>query len=137
MSTSTPHRNLWPDDIAVSSVVPPVAILREQATALANKTRGLIQGEVRQLVPSPDIRAAAPFNYAFRIVAPALGNYRYDLLSVYHDHHLYPLKVTYHPTGQDYQAESEDGFLDALRACFSTEETKRIISALLAQVETE
>ena len=38
--------DLWPDDIAVTSLQVPVTILRQQATLLGEKTKNLVEGEV-------------------------------------------------------------------------------------------
>ncbi|MBN9121634.1 MAG: hypothetical protein J0I06_21225 [Planctomycetes bacterium] len=58
--------DLWPADIVVD-VVPPVAILNEQAEALAKKTQGIVKGEVRSNTTDQFEQLS------FDLVAPAVG----------------------------------------------------------------
>lgn len=123
-------RNLWPADLGVSSLVPPVAILKEQAKFLSQSTKGFLEGEV--VTRTERGRNARPFLHEFRIRAPALGDYRYELFDVRHDFGLYPLSVRFFPTAEEFEASSEDEFLPVLRNVLSHPETRRVISALLA-----
>jgi len=114
-----------------------VAILREQGEALERKTRGLLVGEVKSR-PERHPRGGRgyPFLHEFRIRAPAFEDYRYKLLDVRHDFDLYPLSVRYGPTDEEYTADSEAEYLELLGNLFSHAETRRIIDALLLQIET-
>lgn len=128
-------RNLWPEDIAVSEVVAPVSILKDQASLLGERTKNLVEGRVtqRERFRKPD------FVYDFYIVAPALNNYRYRLFSISHDVEFYPLAIdesgVFDADGRDFevQASNEEEFLEALATIFSSERTKGIISSLIAQ----
>lgn len=149
---ATQIRDLWPSDIPASAITPPIAILREQAQLLSKKTHGLLLGEiasttVRGPMSRPlegsgaemlgqALRTAYGLNmlHTFHIVAPALDNYRYALLSVRHDYYLYPAVLSFHPTGQDITANSEDEFQEQLAALLAHEETMRVLGSLLAQV---
>jgi hypothetical protein len=98
-------QDLWPDDIAVLDTKPPTTILKEQATLLGEKTKNIITAEVEQIDHmniflthdengkdmGKDIKIK--FGYNFYIVAPALGNYRYELFSLYYDIEMYPLYI--------------------------------------------
>lgn len=133
MSTSTPHRDLWPDDLGAIGVLPPVAILREQGELLAKKTKGLVEGCV---VSRPERgRAASPFMHEFFLRVPAFGDYRFGLFDVRHDFEFYPLSIRFSPTDEELIANSEEDFLERLRELFSRPETRQIIDALLAQVQ--
>ncbi|NJM27682.1 MAG: hypothetical protein HC856_04560 [Pseudanabaena sp. RU_4_16] len=44
--TDTKIESLWPDDFGPIEVIPPVAILRQQAYILGQKTRNILEGEV-------------------------------------------------------------------------------------------
>ena len=146
-------KDLWPSDIATHRVKSPVVILREQASLLGKKTSNIIQAEVQMLLTSAD--ADNEFGYAFFIVAPALNNYRYQLLTVWHQVDLYPVQIfvegqileelgsgvqieheynQHSPEDIPYIAvDSEEQFLDNLAKVFGSSKTKRVITALLSQ----
>jgi hypothetical protein len=75
------------------------------------------------------------FAYSFAINVPALDNYRYHLLTVEHAMHLYPATIEYAPAREKSVARSEKEFIDVLGNLLQRRETKRIIEALLAQIE--
>ncbi|MBI1927487.1 hypothetical protein HYR99_25005 [Candidatus Poribacteria bacterium] len=120
--------NLWPDDIAISNNLrAPVTILRQQATLLGEKTQNLVVAEV-----SSENRNGS-FWYGFNLVAPALGNYRFRLFSIIHNIDFYPVEIDFFAVDGIVKVESEKAFLEELRKLLSSEETKRIIRALIAQ----
>jgi hypothetical protein len=128
-------RDLWPEDIAVNEVVAPVAILRDQASLLGERTKNLVEGRVTQReshYSEPD------FVYDFYVVAPALNNYRYRLFSISHSVDFYPLGIqegVFDLAGRDSELKvnDEEEFLQTLAKIFSSERTKGIISSLIAQ----
>ena len=138
-------RNLWPEDIAVTDRVPPVSILKEQAALLGQRTKNLVEGRVRS---GSSVYVGSDFNYSFELVAPALDNYRYELLRISHGVEFYPLRLFSDPreslsmvkqlfdpdaqsTGQT--IENEGQFLKALEIIFSSEQTRKVIGSLIAQ----
>lgn len=126
---STPTRDLWPDDISTAPFVSPVAILREQAAILAEKTKGLLEGDVTTS------RVSDRFDHHFYIVAPALDNYRYKLLTVRHGNlDMYPAAIQYHPDTIVHSAQTQEQFVELLGTLLAREETKRVVHALLAQI---
>ncbi|HUT93491.1 MAG TPA: hypothetical protein VMY37_28765 [Thermoguttaceae bacterium] len=144
-------RDLWPPDIDVKSVVPPVVILREQASLLAERTRSLVRGEVEseeKLAESVEqylTDALKPENrieykHTLVLVTPALESYRYVLLSVRHDFQPYPCRAVFHPDPTwDIEGESslpnEQEFVGWLKHMLARPETKRVIQALLYQAQ--
>ncbi|KPA09970.1 hypothetical protein MHK_009824, partial [Candidatus Magnetomorum sp. HK-1] len=80
--------NLWPDEVGTTTIVSPVAILREQAELLGEKMKNIVAAEVSSFDSSTD-----SIIYHFYIVAPTLGNYRYRLFTVSHNVTLYPLEI--------------------------------------------
>ncbi len=135
--------DLWPASIEVTKTTAPVTILRQQAAMLGKKTKNLIEAEV---VNADQVVGDFDFGYNFYIVAPALNNYRFLLLRTLHNVELYPLYIE---TGDDIfkeisqkfnalnniyiKVESEEEFLEVLRAIFNSSKTKRVLSAILAQ----
>src|SRR5262249_20402576 len=83
-----PVRDLWPEDVTDTDVLPPVAIMRQQAGLLGRKTQNLVQAEVTtKAAPKGQIR------HFFTLVAPALDHYRYRLFYVKHGELAYPVDI--------------------------------------------
>jgi hypothetical protein len=106
---------------------PPVAILRSQAALLASKTDGLVEAFVLSGKRNADL------HYQFYLRAPALDNYAYLLLTVVHPVHLYPVTLIAETTGEEYRADSQEQFVEKLRAILSSPETVKVVESLLAQ----
>ena len=144
-------KDLWPDIIRMSgtSARSPVAILRQQAAYLGDKTQNIVEAEVstsahiRSLAdpetlairrtPGLIIMPPYDFTHTFRLVAPLLDNYKYDLFIVMHNVVIYPLVFKYQD--EDYQVGDEEEFLDRLQAVLSSEKTREIIEQLIALSE--
>lgn len=131
--------DLWPEDLEVDAVKVPAAILREQAAALAERTKNVLEGRVvADPGTDPADAVADQFTWNFQIFAPAL-NYAYDLFSINHDIEMYPLIVETEDDEllQEYEEDisisDEAELLKLLRRLFSTVRTRRIVRALLAQ----
>ena len=102
-------RDFWSDELIVESVIAPEVILREQAGILAEKTKGIVRGEVETIEQpaekvddylKPVFATEAEFKqytHTLYLVVPALDNYRYALVSAEHDFEPYPCKAAYHP----------------------------------------
>ncbi len=126
MSQSTSDTNdLWPDDIGFSDVIPPATILRQQAALLSRKTKGLVVAEVNTVSDGDS------FRHNFFLTAPALDNYRYSLIRVVHGIQLYPVHLQ---TGEfAVEVKDESHLISALEKIFSSNETRRVLSSLIAQ----
>ena len=83
--------DLWPA-IEQPTIKAPVVILREQAQLLGEKTRNIVEAEVTR-IEGEDWIPWYHFAYAFWIVAPTLGNYRYRLFAIAHGIDIYPVLV--------------------------------------------
>lgn len=145
--------NLWPDDFGTSVVTPPITILREQAEYLGKQTKGMVDGRVLTakvddstphwtsaesdaedlLFRNPKEDAEALW-HRFYLEVPALDNYRYLLLTVVHPIALYPLRLYDNATDKTYKCADENEFVQRLRDILTAEKTKKIITAILAQV---
>ena len=131
-------RNLWPEDIAVTDYVPPVAILKEQGALLGHLTKNLVKGDVRG--PSSE-HPTNLFHYTFELVAPTLYGYRYELFGISHGADFYPLKIDWDSPDNPIQwalavdagIENEEQCLKALEGIFSSTRTRRVIGSLIAQ----
>jgi hypothetical protein len=118
----------WPTGIGDSNIITPAAMMRAQAVLLGQKTNQQITASVESVGSSP-----ADFNWSFQLRGPALGNYRYELFRVSHSLMLYPAKFDWE-THPPKLVENEGEFKVYLREIIGSEQTKRIINALLAQI---
>ena len=136
--------DLWPD-INPAAIVTPASILKTQAAALSQKSKGLLQGEVETWAYEQNIY------HRFSLVVPALENYRYSLLRVHHLPTVYPVYIDESPlpviegestdwnsaAGQTtYSLQDEASFRGWLRKALAATETKRILESLLAQASS-
>lgn len=69
-------KNLWGELPDAADIRSPVTILREQASLLTQMTNGTLQGEVYLE------NSGGRFSSTLYILAPALDDYRYSVLSV-------------------------------------------------------
>lgn len=124
-------QNLWPD-FTVEKTRTPRFILKEQAGYLMAKTKNVLSAEVRTR------QEHGQMEQNFYVVAPALNNYRYKLLSVVHDISYYPLTVSSQIYGEfegqmEITVGGEDEFMKAIHTIFQHPDTARIISSLYSQ----
>lgn len=155
--------DLWPKEIEYTQIKAPVTILREQASLLGSKTKNIVMAEVGKAVTSSQIasenmvsiienafgrdtlkprNSKERFAYIFYLVAPALGNYQYELFTIINDIRLYPVLIILEDDilteiapdkDKNLLANSEDEFLEILGKIFQSQKTKRIIQSILAQ----
>lgn len=137
--------DLWPSDLGETDIVPPVAILREQAALLGNKTKNLVEARVstskatspHEIFTRFDGLRPGDFIHQFILVAPALGNYMFDLFTIYHGIKMYPLTIrTTFPLEESQNSticKTEDEYFAALQAVLSHKYTLDMIHALIAQ----
>lgn len=147
-------RDFWSDEIAVESLIVPEVLLREQAGMLAEKTKGIVRGEVETieqpaekideyLKPVFAVEAdVKQYTHTLYLVVPALNNYRYALVSAKHDFEPYPCKAFYHPepdfilAGDVHATEScdtQEELVHWLAAVLRHSTTTRIIRALISR----
>lgn len=154
--------DLWPKDIATAKLPEPLAILKEQAAALGQKTENVVEGDV-VLIEDAWTPARPDLVYAFFIVGPRLGGYRYRLLTIRcPDPVDYPVQILVEPEifrhvperlrvkvvldappmiqedlsermGANVRVNSEDDFKEALKAIFNAPKTRRVVEAIIAQ----
>src|ERR1700757_1172312 len=115
--------DLWPSNIADTTLVTPVSILKEQAELLGQKTRQLVKGEVGTGA------TGHLFVHAFFLAAPTLG-YRYELFRASHGVSFYPLNLTY--LNNNTQIKSEAELKEKLKEIFSAQHTVNTVQSILA-----
>jgi hypothetical protein len=139
---SSAIEDLWPAIEAPGSL-PPLAVLRQQASLLGPKTQNLVQARVTTETSGPNLV------HTFSIVAPALDYYSYALFNAVHRATaLFPVQFqdvakhaeeavsgegVHESRGGALVAHDEEGLRRILGLILSSEHTKRVISALVAQ----
>jgi hypothetical protein len=127
MASTTP--DLWPANLGIREVIPPIAILREQSALLEQKTNEALQGVI-ETVSSEKARL---FRHDFYIRAAALRGYRYLLFSVLHGVKLYPAEILDTESENLTRCEDQEAFQNALQEILADEETQQLIATLIAQ----
>ena len=121
--------DLWPKAKFETDIVTPVLILRRQAALLGEKTQQLVTAEVNTSGNSSQLV------HSFRLVAPALNNYKYELFTVIHNvDELYPL-TGYSPAQPPRRMDDQSAFVGWLKEVLSSESTTKRIDALMAQAK--
>lgn len=121
--------NLWgtPGEFdGANDTVPPSAILAEQATQLSRMTSGLLEGRVASFPMS----FVGLFSFRFKIVAPALQNFEYEVLSIEHDIRFYPVKVRAAEAAPDLVCADMDEFTALLHNILSSERVQTVVNNL-------
>jgi hypothetical protein len=144
--------SLWPPDIAASTKrLSPVAILRQQATLLGQRTKNLVEAEVETKAADHQKK----LQHWFYLVAPALDFYKYPLFRVEHSPtQFYPLMIRFNVGAETstkgdrsskfegitsreqvmmLRVKSEAEFTAHLKTIFAADETKKVIQSLIDQ----
>lgn len=136
MTSSKRNMNdLWPEFAPAEGEVPPITILKQQASLLGLKLRNLIEADVD--TGTTDYQDC--LRHSLFLVAPVLNFYRYKLLDVEHPAiQMYPVTIKVSSddpasSPSEIKAENEAEFKDALKGIFASDQTKRVIENLLAQ----
>src|SRR4051794_23887197 len=119
--------DLWPDDFGTQTVPTPLAILREQAEVISKKTQSRVVGHVETQ------GITKGFLHVFRLIAPLLGDYSFQLFWVTHDLELYPLEIQADVLDTKFTCRSEEEFVEKLKLIFNSEKTKKVIQSILSQ----
>lgn len=122
--------SFWGAIPAAASIATPNSILTEQGRILKDATKGALVGETTK----------KGFNGGFQIDfflrAESLNNYKFYLFKVLHDVELYPLAIISN-NQMRYECGTEESFKKNLREILSSDSTRKIIEALLAQIRDD
>jgi hypothetical protein len=132
--TQARNKDLWGDIPEVLELTPR-DLMREQATYLEQKTKGLLTAEIT--IESEPVKKGAPNQtQTFYLVVPTM-RYRYELFSIYQKDVVkgYPVIFNFDDNIR-VEAHDETEFIDYLKKTLSSERTKRIVGSLLAQAKS-
>jgi len=123
--------NLWGPIEPVPSMRTPTNVLKEQASALSQMTKGVLRGKVHVG------NRGGTFLIDLSIIAPAINNYEFDVAHVEHELALYPVTVVAawerYEQGKTVTCQNEEEFTTALTTILQSELVRRAIASLLAQ----
>lgn len=122
-------KKLWPD-IEGGEKESPVSILKEVASEVYDLTDGLLDAKVTTTYHNERMQ------HKLFILAPSMDDYSYELMIVKHAVSMYPVSVQYWDTdGEEVhkEAETKEKYLEVLEEALKSDETKRIIEALMTQ----
>jgi hypothetical protein len=121
--------DLWPKAKFETDIVTPVSILRRQAALLGEKIQQLVTAEVTSST------GGSLMTHSFRLVVPALDNYKYELFNVTHRvDQLFPLTGYTHDRSPR-KMEDQSDLVGWLRDALSADSTLKKIDSLLAQAK--
>ncbi|HTW65727.1 MAG TPA: hypothetical protein VME17_13965 [Bryobacteraceae bacterium] len=127
--------DFWPDLSGARSTVTPLSLMKQQAALLGTRTHNLLEGEVASTADQ-----GRRLVHRFLIRAPTL-NYTYEVFRVSHNvAALYPVFVESGPHSrlqtQQVHLDSEIEFMAWLKDVLGSDDTKRVLDSLLAQIES-
>jgi len=123
-----PEEDFWPEDIAKTEMVTPVSMMRAQAAILGQKTNNQLTASVQPISGAPP-----HFVWSFQITSPSLGGYRYEIFRVQHPLTLYPAVFMWEGHANT-TVQDDRSFKDFLKQIIGSDQTKKIVQALLAQI---
>lgn len=121
--------DLWPAEFGTLDVVPPISILKEQAELITAKSKGNIVGRVWTS------KYEKGFAHELNLIAPLLDSYAYRLLVAAHTIDLYPVEISAEVVHRRFTCKSPEEFSLALKEIFGSDNTKRVVAAILAQTD--
>jgi hypothetical protein len=125
-------KNLWGDVTSVAPVRTATTILKEQATALMEMTKGTLRGKV-----NVSTNAEGGFEILLCIIAPAINNYKFEVVFIEHGIELYPAKVVAawdrFISGKEVKCKNEDELTNALGRILGSDQVTRVITSLVSQ----
>lgn len=121
--------NLWGSLPEIKEIRTPLTILKHQAALLQEMTGGLVAAEAAR---------AADGQIHFRLVAPALGNYRSHLFTVTTNVPAYPC-ILYDQTSTvgTRKIDDEQNFREMVGQILKSEKVRILISSLVGQIRAE
>lgn len=128
--------DLWPSEFNFSHIITPVAVLREQASLISQKTQQIINGRTStSKYQSQNSKGANFFIHTLYFVVPLLDDYEYRVLNVRHKLELFPVTITSHIHDSEIDCPNLEEYQNELKKIFGSEEMIQVVSSLMAQVK--
>ncbi len=138
MSETAKIKNLWGDLPVEKNIRTPYIILKEQASILTEATNGILVGNV--LKKANDDESNPQVTCVLEIKVPSINNYSISIVGL-----LYPMLTIYpakimnivKDTIVNDNCQNEESIHEFLGKILSSEEVRRIISALLNEARSD
>lgn len=133
-------QSLWPDNLTGHASNAPVALLREQAEALATATDNKLRARVETIgykqhytVTQASLGMLQPqFRHRMVIVVPSLENYELEILNLYQGLEAYPVAAESKASAFADTLRDQDALIAWLKKTLGSEATKKTLSTLLS-----
>jgi hypothetical protein len=122
------NKDLWPSFEDLPKFTSPRTILAEQARFLEQKTKNVLTVELTS--GRSKVKAGKLYTF-FKIVAPLINNYSYQLFTLYHDAFLYPCEIKFRD--KYIECSTEESLKKNLEIIFNDKDTIKVVSSLLSQ----
>ena len=119
-------KNMWGDINDMTDLRTPHEIIEEQGQVLSEMTKGTLELKIERK------QSNTVFNYDVSISLPAM-NYKKRVLRLMHDIKLYPANLYDEQGTNEFRCKNQEDFEANLASILSANETKVIISGLMAQ----
>lgn len=131
---SDSFEGFWPDDLPLPGIRTPIAVLRQAAGELAQKSNGMFEAEVE----SDEIEELDQAIHRMTLIAPGLGRYSRSILEVQHNLDLvYPcLVIDIYEGGDPYSCVTEQSLIRAIRKLLASEGVRSMMYSLVAKMST-
>lgn len=117
--------DLWPSDLVHPVPASPIAIMKQQAQRLGEKTGNLVLGDVHPVMDKQWV------NLIFDLVMPLLENYRFELLkAAYPAHQIYPMNI-YVMNGEKQPVATQEEFVRVLGEYLKSDRVRSVISSFV------
>lgn len=132
-------KNLWPDDLLEGeNYILPITVLQEQARFLNEMTRNILVANINTQKVSVAVQnkneTKPAILHTLKIVAPAIGNYDFELVRLVQEEMLpYPLRIYSPLTEQRFEVNNSEELEHALSQVFNEDKTISTIQSLLIQ----
>jgi hypothetical protein len=129
--TKARNKDLWGDIPEVLELMPR-DMMREQATYLEQKTKGLLTAEIT--IDSD--KGSFEQTQTFYLVVPTM-HYQYELFSIFQKDVVKIYPVRFRLDKHIVEVHNEAEFLSCLQDILSSDRTKKIVGSLLAQARSK
>ncbi|HMB16572.1 MAG TPA: hypothetical protein VKN62_09670 [Pelovirga sp.] len=119
-------KNMWGDINDMTDIRTPHEIIEEQGQVLSEMTKGTLELKIERK------QSSTVFNYDVFISLPVM-NYKQRILRLMHDIKLYPANLYDEQGTNEFRCKNQEDFEESLGSILSANETKVIISGLMAQ----
>ncbi|MCX7411557.1 MAG: hypothetical protein NTZ32_26075 [Planctomycetales bacterium] len=130
----TAETAFWGDDVLITEALTPIAVMRQAAAQLPNRTKNLLEAEIES---SHDNNVWV--DHTFSIVAPGLDRYACPIFTVRHKEMLVYPTITHRAVMEEegensWYDDTEEELRASIRRILASGHVKAIIYSLLAKL---